>query len=207
MADWQHDPDLAPEKVRQLAMWAGASVRALLHELGTLRDLSEPESVRAGGVERTPVDQIDCPLCGLVVRQVSSATLSLALWQHFNWMHADEAKTARTVVDVNISEGLCTACSTEPCAEHARGGPIPLNAQQEQAVRDWAADDRLWAEETVDHNLRLFARVILARAESQPARIEFDNHHNALLCPYCNPEKLVLVARGAVEPPAGKLKK
>ena len=34
-------------------------------------------------VEETP--QIDCPLCGAAVRQVSSATLSLALWQHVNW--------------------------------------------------------------------------------------------------------------------------
>lgn len=32
-------------------------------------------------------EQIDCPLCGEVVKQVSSATLSLALWQHVNWMH------------------------------------------------------------------------------------------------------------------------
>lgn len=39
--EWRHDPDLTPEKVRHLAMWAGASVRALLHELGTLRDLVE----------------------------------------------------------------------------------------------------------------------------------------------------------------------
>jgi len=39
-SDWSHDPDLTPEKVRQLAMWAGASIRALLHELGTLRDLA-----------------------------------------------------------------------------------------------------------------------------------------------------------------------
>ena len=38
--DWSRDPDLTPEKVRQLAMWAAASVRALLHELGTLRDLA-----------------------------------------------------------------------------------------------------------------------------------------------------------------------
>ena len=38
--DWSRDRDLTPEKVRQLAMWAGASVRALFHELGTLRDLA-----------------------------------------------------------------------------------------------------------------------------------------------------------------------
>lgn len=38
-SDWSRDPDLTPEKVRQLAMWAAASVRALLHELGTLKDM------------------------------------------------------------------------------------------------------------------------------------------------------------------------
>ena len=42
--DWSHDPDLTPEKARRLAMWAGASVRSLLHELGTLRDMARQES-------------------------------------------------------------------------------------------------------------------------------------------------------------------
>ncbi len=40
ISDWSRDPDLTPEKVRQLAMWAGAAVRSLIHELGTLRDLA-----------------------------------------------------------------------------------------------------------------------------------------------------------------------
>lgn len=43
--DWSRDPDLTPEKARQLAMWAGASVRALLHELGTLRDLANEDAL------------------------------------------------------------------------------------------------------------------------------------------------------------------
>jgi hypothetical protein len=43
--DWSRDPDLTPEKVRQLAMWAAASVRALLHELGTLRDLASEDGL------------------------------------------------------------------------------------------------------------------------------------------------------------------
>lgn len=38
MDEWRHDPDLTPKKVKHLSMWAGASVRALLHELGTLKD-------------------------------------------------------------------------------------------------------------------------------------------------------------------------
>ena len=40
VSDWSRDTDFAPEKVRQLAQWAGASVRALLHELGTLREIA-----------------------------------------------------------------------------------------------------------------------------------------------------------------------
>ena len=43
--------------------------------------------------------------------------------------------------------------------------PIPLNAAQEQAAKNWAADDRLWTtQETVEVNLRTFARVILKEA-------------------------------------------
>lgn len=30
--------------------------------------------------------QIACPVCGEVVKQVASATLDLALWQHYNWV-------------------------------------------------------------------------------------------------------------------------
>ncbi len=44
ISDWSRDPDLSPEKVRQLAMWAGASVRALMHEIGTLRDSLTPSA-------------------------------------------------------------------------------------------------------------------------------------------------------------------
>lgn len=35
--------------------------------------------------EPAPDAAIDCPLCGVTVAMVSSATLSLALWQHVNW--------------------------------------------------------------------------------------------------------------------------
>ncbi len=48
------------------------------------------------------------------------------------------------------------------------GGPIPLNEAQERAAKEWAADDRLWTtQETVETNLRTFARVIL-KALSEP---------------------------------------
>jgi hypothetical protein len=38
-----------------------------------------------------------------------------------------------------------------------------LNTDQEQAIKKWAADDRLWTtQDTVEFNLRVFARLILA---------------------------------------------
>jgi hypothetical protein len=41
--------------------------------------------------------------------------------------------------------------------------PIPLTSAQEQAIREWAADDRLWTtQETVEFNLRIFARLMLS---------------------------------------------
>jgi hypothetical protein len=50
---------------------------------------------------------------------------------------------------------------------------IPLNESQEQVVKQWAEDDRLWTtRETVTFNLRVFARCILSadqRAEKAEA--------------------------------------
>ena len=45
-----------------------------------------------------------------------------------------------------------------------RSGPISLNESQEREIVSWAADDRLWTtQETVEFNLRVFARRILSR--------------------------------------------
>jgi hypothetical protein len=65
--------------------------------------------------------------------------------------------------------------------DEADTSPIPLNDWQERAIKQWAADDRLWTtQETVEFNLRMFARTILATATfkifddepvSDPARI------------------------------------
>lgn len=49
-----------------------------------------------------------------------------------------------------------------PSGYVSENAPIRLNDEQEEAVKSWAMDDRLWTtQETVEHNLRLFARVIL----------------------------------------------
>lgn len=43
-----------------------------------------------------------------------------------------------------------------------RAVPIELSKNQEATVKLWAADDRLWTtQETVEFNLRTFARAIL----------------------------------------------
>lgn len=47
--------------------------------------------------------------------------------------------------------------------------PIPLNDEQVRAAKDWAADDRLWTtQETVEFNLRTFARKILSAVLPSP---------------------------------------
>jgi DNA repair exonuclease SbcCD ATPase subunit len=68
-------------------------VEYLLSRLDALRPEEPPpqtqhEAARTKLREWTTEDtpQIDCPLCGVTVKQVASATLSLALWQHVNWV-------------------------------------------------------------------------------------------------------------------------
>jgi hypothetical protein len=46
MDEWNGDPDLTPEKARQLAMWAAASVRSLLYDLGVLRAMADDEPMK-----------------------------------------------------------------------------------------------------------------------------------------------------------------
>ncbi len=45
--------------------------------------MAQPPGVVPSAGEQEPA--IACPLCGETVRQVASATLDLALWQHVNW--------------------------------------------------------------------------------------------------------------------------
>jgi hypothetical protein len=64
--------------------------------------------------------------------------------------------------------------------------PIPLDAEQEQAIKQWAADDRLWmTQETVEFNLRTFARVILRRHAADVSESNFAGRPDgaALLAP------------------------
>ena len=68
--DWSGDPDLSPEKARALAMWAGASVRALIYEIGVL-GASQAIPAVAGTVE-----QGTAPQCA---PNASSSSLSPAL--------------------------------------------------------------------------------------------------------------------------------
>jgi hypothetical protein len=67
----------------------------------------------------------------------------------------------------------CPMSAPLPVAAHGQS-PIHLNEEQEHSVKAWAADDRLWTtQETVEINLRTFARVILRdAAESAPLPVE-----------------------------------
>ena len=76
--DWSRDPDLTPEKVRQLAMWAAASVRALLHDRGAngaydevVEECTDEGYLAAYGVPRELEEEEEdvrvearCPKCG-----------------------------------------------------------------------------------------------------------------------------------------------
>jgi len=54
-----------------------------------------------------------------------------------------------------------------PPREDAQQFLISLNEMQEQTVKSWAADDRLWTtQDTVEMNLRTFARTILKFADA-----------------------------------------
>lgn len=72
---------------------------------------------------------------------------------------------------VDVAERLLRAWmkTTTPLAAEAAApspiAPVPLNPTQEAAVKSWAADDRLWTtQDTVEFNLRVFARSIVAAA-------------------------------------------
>lgn len=58
---------------------------------------------------------------------------------------------------------LDAALALVPASTPERHGPIQLSDAQRKAIKEWAADDRLWTtQETVEANLATFARVILA---------------------------------------------
>jgi hypothetical protein len=61
--------------------------------------------------------QIECPLCGVVVKQVSSATLDLALWQHVNWTHCRSQEPPQAQI-----EEVCLGCG-KPTATSDCGCP------------------------------------------------------------------------------------
>jgi hypothetical protein len=58
---------------------------------------------------RAPCDEIDCPYCGVTVKQVSSATLGLALSQHLRWVCHIEARRAPALTprDLEVAALLC----------------------------------------------------------------------------------------------------
>jgi hypothetical protein len=73
------------------------------HPLGEIQYVAMPPDAEGGWVRwqdveaaaaalstASPAPAIDCPLCGVRVEQVASATLSLALSQHVHWVCAKQ---------------------------------------------------------------------------------------------------------------------
>lgn len=75
--------------------------------------------------------------------------------------------------------GLCASCLDE---DAERAGEIPPTPAVEAAL----AEGKSWSSTLAAEVVRLRAEVAHWKAQAfQPLG---DNHHNALLCPHCNPE-------------------
>jgi len=70
------DRDALVATLRKMAEWRSATPTISAALLEAADALSR---------ETAGTPYIDCPLCGVPVQQIASATLSLALWQHVNW--------------------------------------------------------------------------------------------------------------------------
>jgi hypothetical protein len=69
--------------------WAAEAVLLYREHMALLRDHARLQE------EREQMTSIHCPACGLPVAQVASATLSLALWQHWNWACSKRPRESR----------------------------------------------------------------------------------------------------------------
>ena len=75
---------------------------------------------------------------------------------------AQQAQELSDGGSLNGPSRLGASQNTDTGGEIRQASPIPLSAAHEQAAKEWAADDRLWTtQDTVEFNLRAFARVIL----------------------------------------------
>lgn len=88
---------------------------------------------------------------------------------------ADLIRAAEDLLTEDMCNGIYHDCPDSKKLAQARTQsryPIQLNHNQETLCRQWAADDRLWTtQETVEFNLKTFARSILVAGEArtQPA--------------------------------------
>jgi hypothetical protein len=86
--------------------------------------------------------QIDCPLCGVRVTQVASATLSLALWQHIMWACAEEFLKVWIVTDfesggirgVFSSQADAETCIADICTQRVDVGRQDFTVQVHRIV-------------------------------------------------------------------------
>jgi hypothetical protein len=82
----------------------------------------------------------------------------------------------------------------EPSALVAETMPIALSREQEAEIKQWAADDRLWTtQETVEFNLRTFARAMIHAARSPMEGLAVEGDGRKLRpCPCCGGEAWIL---------------
>lgn len=98
------------------ALWFGKARAERTHLVDTINLLdSKLKEARASHVGEPPAPQITCPACGTIVKQVASATLDLALWQHWNWVckvaaHGEPPAPARDAL-VKLAIGLLSRIS------------------------------------------------------------------------------------------------
>lgn len=65
------------------------------HDAARLRICADELEALLPAPQQEEQPTIDCPACGASVRQVASATLSLALWQHWEWVCTAHEKQNR----------------------------------------------------------------------------------------------------------------
>lgn len=79
------DPSTATDLSALSAKWRRLHAGCKDIEADVARECADELDAALSAHGATSRPAITCPLCGVRVEQVASATLDLALWQHVNW--------------------------------------------------------------------------------------------------------------------------
>ncbi len=91
--------------------------------------MTDPEAPR----DPARASEIDCPACGVTVKQVASATLSLAIWQHWNWVCPKRESTPRADEAGLIADWRERATKARRLADNSGETTPPWSYQYEAA--------------------------------------------------------------------------